>query len=239
MKEKLQKLKEKWKGATKKQKIIIVAVILVICAVLGMLFGKPKIEKINVSDLTLFKNEEKKIEVTYEPENADSENLSCHIENKSIANYEDGSIKGLEEGTTKFICEAGSVKKEVEIKVELTEEQQAEKEAKEAAELEKKRNTLTNDEKSLIKYYVEDVVKESLKSPSSAKFPGSGLSPFEDWNMKKIDNLVTVSSYVDADNSFGANIRTAFIAQVKMTDDGNGKLTYLEMGGEVYYGERK
>lgn len=54
--------------------------------------------------------------------------------------------------------------------------------------------------------------------------------------MKKVNNLVTVSSYVDAQNSFSANLRTYFIMQFRMNDDGSGSLSYFKFGNQVVTG---
>ena len=51
--------------------------------------------------------------------------------------------------------------------------------------------------------------------------------------MAKTNNLVTVKSYVDAQNSFGAMMRSEFIIQVQMQDDGSGKATYVQFDGNV------
>ena len=55
-------------------------------------------------------------------------------------------------------------------------------------------------------------VKAKLKSPSGAKF----ASQADDESKYKIndDGSVLIRSYVDADNSFGANIRTFFMCTV-------------------------
>ncbi len=56
-------------------------------------------------------------------------------------------------------------------------------------------------------------VKESLVSPSTAKFPWSGPSE----HVTRNGQVYTVKSYVDSQNAFGAMIRTHFTAKVKQT----------------------
>jgi len=59
----------------------------------------------------------------------------------------------------------------------------------------------------------EDIVKDNLKSPSTADFPASG-------NINEIDNnTFKVNSYVDSENSFGAKIRSDF--SVTIIKDGD------------------
>lgn len=65
----------------------------------------------------------------------------------------------------------------------------------------------------------KDVVKSNLKSPSSAKFPFSYGS--DGVTITKSGNTYTVKAWVDADNSFGANIRSNFT--VTMEKSGSGK----------------
>lgn len=64
----------------------------------------------------------------------------------------------------------------------------------------------------------EHVVKDNLKSPSSAKFCSS-----DECKVKRDKNTWTVSGWVDADNSFGASIRNDFT--VKITFTGKEKYT--------------
>ena len=53
-------------------------------------------------------------------------------------------------------------------------------------------------------------IKEKLKSPRSAKFPG-----FDSRFVKKNGTTYSIDSYVDAQNSFGALIRKNFRATVR------------------------
>lgn len=64
---------------------------------------------------------------------------------------------------------------------------------------------LTNKEASDLMIKCEEKVKSILKSPSTAKFANI-LS----WGFKKEKNIVTVQGYVDAQNSFGAEMRSTF-----------------------------
>ena len=109
--------------------------------------------------------------------------------------------------------------------------------AKAAQELEEKRNSLSLTESIRIKDKSKDIIDKLLKAPSTAEYPGSFLDPLEDWKMSKKNNLVTVASYVDAENSFGAKIRNNFIIQVQMNDDGSGTVTYVQLGDRVITGK--
>ncbi len=63
--------------------------------------------------------------------------------------------------------------------------------------------------------YCKELVENSLKSPSTADFP---------WTIQArvgAGQTYTVNSYVDAQNGFGATIRTNFFCQLKYTGDGN------------------
>jgi len=80
-------------------------------------------------------------------------------------------------------------------------------------------------DKYLLQVVTEDYVKNYLVSPASAEFPVN-----RDWSITDSGSTVTLSSYVDAQNSFGALVREHFTAKYKLPDV---TLTYLEIGGEV------
>lgn len=73
--------------------------------------------------------------------------------------------------------------------------------------------------------FAQELVKEELKSPSTAKFPFYDKSFFA-----TKDNTVTVNAYVDAQNSFGATVRTNFVAIITIDSKGEpvrGRVTLL------------
>ena len=74
----------------------------------------------------------------------------------------------------------------------------------------------------MIKMYAEDIIKEKLKSPSTAKFPS-----LSNWSIYESSyNTYSVSSYVDAENGFGAEIRTYFSLTVTTN---NGTMSYSDL----------
>jgi len=92
------------------------------------------------------------------------------------------------------------------------------------------RHYLSKDEKTTYLYSAEELVKQNLKSPSTADFPNWYGG---DWSVSRKDNVVTVVSYVDAQNSFGAMLRSKFAVQYDYT---TGALLYFNFDGEVVYG---
>lgn len=66
------------------------------------------------------------------------------------------------------------------------------------------------------KYYAKSqtVINECLKSPSTAEYPF-----IDEWSYSKSNGIITVSSYVDAQNSFGAMIRSNFTVQFDTSTD--------------------
>ena len=90
---------------------------------------------------------------------------------------------------------------------------------------------LDTEDRGLFMYLTEEVVKRSLKSPSTAKFPG--IFEQDQWRMGRDHDIVTVKSWVDAQNSFGAVIRAQFTAQFSYSSQ---DLLYLELDGQVLYG---
>lgn len=83
---------------------------------------------------------------------------------------------------------------------------------------------LTLDEMTSIQIDCQDSIKSLLKVPSTAKFPG-----LNDWKLSKNKEEVIVQSYVDAENSFGAKIRSEF--QFKIKDN---QTTSLIFDGEEH-----
>jgi hypothetical protein len=74
-----------------------------------------------------------------------------------------------------------------------------------------------SDNKFLAYSYAEDFVKQKLKSPSSAEFPGT----FEkDEHITELGNRkYKINSWVDSQNSFGAQIRTNFSCTITFDGD--------------------
>lgn len=61
--------------------------------------------------------------------------------------------------------------------------------------------------------YSKELVKDQLKSPSSADFPFYDKSFVKEYNGK-----YTVKAYVDAENSFGATVRVDYEAQITFNE---------------------
>lgn len=78
----------------------------------------------------------------------------------------------------------------------------------------------------------EDYIKQILKSPSTAEFPGQILEA-DQWSVGRYKNIVQVQSYVDSQNGFGAMIRSNFVVQ--MAYDTSSCL-YINFDGEDVYG---
>lgn len=71
----------------------------------------------------------------------------------------------------------------------------------------------------------ENFVKERLKAPGSAKF--AGLADQEVFRMP--DGSYSVLSWVDAQNSYGALLRTKYGCSVRQSPNGQWQLQELEM----------
>lgn len=73
----------------------------------------------------------------------------------------------------------------------------------------------------------EDIIKEKLKSPSTAEFPGL----FESINHVKYigDNKYQIDSWVDSQNSFGATIRTRYSCIMVKEGDYNWSMYKLQI----------
>lgn len=236
-----------------KQKVIYTIIGVCVLSVFGgisELSKNPEIKKVTIPDITLYKGTTKKIKSKITPDKVVVENIEyTSYDPKIISISDEGKIEAKNEGATTVVCKVTDDNEKTvksnrfKVIVELTEEQKEElrKKAEEKAlkaeqELQKKRNTLSLTESLRIKDECKKIVNQILKSPGSAEYPGSWYDPLNDWGMKKVNNLVTVSSYVDAENSFGAKPRTYFVMQFKMNDDGSGSLSYFKFGNQVVTG---
>ena len=87
---------------------------------------------------------------------------------------------------------------------------------------------LTSEQCADLRTASEEYVKSVLRSPSTADFP------WFDWNFSKdySSQIATVSSYVDAKNAFGAEVRSYFTLMYK-TNGNRYSLLYFELNGEV------
>jgi hypothetical protein len=65
--------------------------------------------------------------------------------------------------------------------------------------------TFTWNEQSDLQILCQKAIKSILKSPSNAKFPN-----ITKWAFGKEDGKIIVQSYVDSQNSFGAELRSEF-----------------------------
>jgi hypothetical protein len=91
---------------------------------------------------------------------------------------------------------------------------------------------IPSDKESMAMILAEDFVKQGLKAPSTAEFPGRVFDR-DQWKVARNKDLLQVQSYVDSENSFGAMIRSDFIVQMDYETE---SLIYMEIGGEVVYG---
>lgn len=94
-----------------------------------------------------------------------------------------------------------------------------------------KNRLITADERIQLKSWSEETIKKILKSPSTAKFAGGFLTPYEDWSFSKNGTTYTVSSYVDSQNGFGAMLRKQFTITYEWNDE-TSKVTSLIFDGK-------
>lgn len=237
-----------------KKMLILGIAFFIITAFLTTLSKKPMLEQLKIKDIEIYKGSEKDIIFIMDPEDADSGKIECSSNDEDIASISYNKITGLAKGSTKYICtfkddDVEIKSNEANITVKLTDKQiakiekekekKAEQERKEAeekaAQAEANKNTLSSEEQAFAKDYAKQCVEKVLKAPSTAEFPGGWLDPYEDWGMSKINNLVTVASYVDSENGFGAMIRSTFRIQMQI-DGSTWSISYFEFDGQVISG---
>lgn len=238
---------------TVKQKVIYTIIGVCVLSVLGGIsesLKNPEIKKVTISDITLYKGTTKKIKSKITPDKVVVKNIEYTSYDPNIISISGkGNIEAKNEGATTVVCKVTDDNEKTvksnkfKVIVELTEEQKEElrKKAEEEAlkaeqELQQKRNSLSLDEAIRIKDECEQIVNQILNAPSTADYPGTWYDPLKDWGMRKVNNLVTVSSYVDAQNLFGSKPRTYFVMQFRMNDDGSGNLSYFKFGNQVVTG---
>lgn len=81
----------------------------------------------------------------------------------------------------------------------------------------------------------QSYVEQGLKAPSTAKFPGTVLER-DSWTVARHKNIVSVASYVDSQNGFGAMIRSNFLVQMSYD---TSECLYLQIDDTVVFGERQ
>lgn len=81
------------------------------------------------------------------------------------------------------------------------------------------------DEMSDIQYKSENAVKSVLKAPDSADFPN-----INEWNIWKENGKIYASSFVNAANSFGQEIRNEF----QITFNSNERVVSIVLDGKEY-----
>ena len=68
---------------------------------------------------------------------------------------------------------------------------------------------VTSDELITLSVRSETLVKSVLKAPSTAEFPSTAFEESE-WNIRKNGDRYVLTSWVDAENSFGAMVRSNY-----------------------------
>lgn len=82
---------------------------------------------------------------------------------------------------------------------------------------------------SIAKEYVTNI----LKTPSTASFPDE-VKEKSKWSVSRNTSVVTITSYVDSENSFGARLRSSFKVQI---NHNSKELMCLVFDGELIYGK--
>jgi hypothetical protein len=74
---------------------------------------------------------------------------------------------------------------------------------------------------------MQDFVRDRLKAPSTAEFPGGMFDDVSDHVISDDRGAYRIASYVDAENSFGAMLRTHYSGRIRI--EPNGEWTLLEL----------
>lgn len=74
---------------------------------------------------------------------------------------------------------------------------------------------------------MEEYVEQRLKAPASAEFPGA--MDKRNHTQRLADQQYRITSHVDAQNGFGAQIRTGFSGVIEQVDETTWQLVSLEI----------
>lgn len=85
----------------------------------------------------------------------------------------------------------------------------------------------TSDNSSLAYIAMEEHVKRQLRTPSTAEFPSHREK--QSHTTKRGNNTYVINSWVDAENAFGAQVRTRFIGEIEQTGQRSFRLISLEL----------
>lgn len=88
---------------------------------------------------------------------------------------------------------------------------------------------LTNEEEQYMRIHSEKVIQGLLKAPSTAKF-----ADYSEYQVSKRDGIGTISGYVDAQNSFGAMIRSTFTIHYNLKDNNKNVTSVIFDGKEIF-----
>lgn len=84
---------------------------------------------------------------------------------------------------------------------------------------------VSEDNSTMAYIMIQDFVKDRLKSPSTAEFPGARERR---QHTKRLgDGRYGINSWVESQNSFGAQIRTRFAAIIRQTGEDTWQLEQL------------
>lgn len=164
---------------TVKQKAIYTIIGVCVLSALGAISASslnPEIEKVTISDITLYKGTTKKIKSKITPDKVVVKNIEYTSYDPNIISISGkGNIEAKNEGTTTVVCKVTDDNEKTvksnkfKVIVELTEEQKEElrKKAEEEAlkaeqELQQKRNSLSIDEAIRIKDECEQIVNQTI-----------------------------------------------------------------------------
>lgn len=73
----------------------------------------------------------------------------------------------------------------------------------------------------------QGIIEENLKNPKSADFPSHDEAEYQ-----VIGNIIAVRSFVYAENSFGAEVKSNWVVQFMLNEDESYVVNYIEIDGQ-------
>lgn len=113
-----------------------------------------------------------------------------------------------------------------------TPEQEARQEANQARQMRKQAaeeaERSERDHEIMVRVKCESAIKSALRAPATADFP---WQPVSIGRLKSDGSIMRVLTYVDAQNSFGATIRTNFLCDCKQVNEKWAVVELKNVGG--------
>lgn len=230
----------------KSEKISTLTKVIVTIIFIFIAIENEKYEKANatttamVNNIEIYQGETKQLDIKLTPEKNTINNIDALEFDWNIASINSsGEITGKKPGTMNVILEVtDNFNEKLETNEFIVTVIQTNKPDKPEMpqKPESKEEEFTRSDAKDYKYKSIEIIDDILKTPKTAEYPSSLFDSLKDWDITKTNNIITVKSYVDAQNIYGTIVRSKFTIQYQLDKNNNETVTYIEFDGEVIKG---